>query len=119
MSKAGIVAISCVELTKVVASDDVTGGTAVVIQLTTDPFTKFAPLTVRVTPGGLHAGVMFDEFVEDDKELMTGVAIVKGTREEVGVPGLTSTTFVVPGFTRSTAGTVAISSVGLPDDAAT
>jgi len=106
-------------LTKVVASDDVTGGAAVVIQLTTDPFTKFAPFTVSVTPGGLHAGVVFDKFVDDDKEVTEGGAIVKPNFEEAGVPGLISSMFVVPGLARSTAGTVAISSVGLPDDDAT
>ena len=78
-----------------------------VIQSTTDPLTKPVPFRVRVTPGGLHAGIIFDEFVEEDKELMTGVAIVKGTREEAVVPGLTSWTFVDPGDARSIAGTVA------------
>jgi hypothetical protein len=107
-------ATSCVELTKVVAKDDVIGGVAEVIQLTTEPFTKFAPFTVRVTPGGLHAGVMFDEFVEDDKEVRVGATIVNPNREEAAVPGLTSCTFVDPGVARSTAGTVAISSTGLP-----
>lgn len=78
-----------------------------VIQSTTDPLTKPVPFRVRVTPGGLHAGV-----VEDDKELMTGVAIVKGTREEAVVPGLTSWMFVDPGDARSEAGTVATRPAG-------
>ena len=77
------------------------------------------PLTVRVTPGGLHAGVVFDEFVEDDKELMMGVAIVKSTREEAVVPGLTSWTFVVPAAARSEAGTVATSPAEVEPEAAT
>jgi hypothetical protein len=106
-SRAGIAATSCVELTNVVSSGVVVAG-ASVIQLTTEPFTKFAPFTVRVAPGGLHAGVVFDEFVEEDKELMLGMAIVKGICEEAVVPGLTSWTFADPAMARSEAGTVAV-----------
>src|SRR5690348_530943 len=108
--------MSCVELTKVVVSCDVTGGVAWVIHSTTEPFTKFVPFTVRVTPGGLHAGVVFDEFVEDDKEVTVGALIVKPNFDEAGVPGLIRSRFAVPGLTRSVAGTVAINSIGLPGD---
>ena len=108
--------MSCVELTKVVASADVTGGVACVIQSTTDPFTKFAPFTVSVTPGGPHAGVVFDEFVEDDREVIAGALIVKPNLEEAGVPGLIRSRFAVPGLARSAAGIVATSSMGLPGD---
>ena len=73
--------MSCVELTKVVASGVIVGGVPGTIHSTTDPFTKFAPFTVRVNPEGLHDGVVFDEVVEDDKEVMVGGMIVN----EMGV----------------------------------
>jgi hypothetical protein len=69
ISEAGMVAVSCVELTNVVARGEL-------FQSTTEPFTKFVPLTVRVNPEGLHDGVVFDEVVEDDKEVMVGGMIV-------------------------------------------
>jgi hypothetical protein len=113
ISAAGIVATSCVELTKVVASADVTAGVCVV-QSTTDPFTKFVPVTVSVTPGGLHAGVVFGEAVADDvKEEIEGDPIVKLNLEEAGDPGLIRSMFVLPGFARSAAGTVATTSAGV------
>jgi len=69
ISEAGMVAVSCVELTNVVARGEL-------FQSTTEPFTKFVPFTVRVKPEGLHDGVVFDEVVEDDKEVMVGGMIV-------------------------------------------
>jgi hypothetical protein len=111
-SGAGIVAMSCVELTKLVASGVVIGGVADVIQLTTEPFTKFEPFTVRVTPGGLHAGVMFDEVVEDNKEVIAGALIVKGSTGEAAAPGFIRSRLAFPGFARSAAGTVATSAAG-------
>jgi hypothetical protein len=112
ISAAGIVATSCVELTKVVASADVTAGVCVV-QSTTEPFTKFVPVTVSVTPGGLHAGTVFAEVVEDDREEIEGDPIVKLNLEEAGDPGLIRSMFVLPGFARSAAGTVATTSAGV------
>jgi hypothetical protein len=47
-------------------------------QSTTEPFTKFVPFTVRVNPVGLHAGVVFDEVVEDETEVIVGGEIVNG-----------------------------------------
>ena len=70
ISEAGMMAVSCVELTYVVARGEP-------FQSTTEPFTKFAPFTVRVNPVGLQDGVVFDEVVEDDKEVMVGARIVK------------------------------------------
>lgn len=58
-------AVSCVELTNVVARADP-------FQSTTDPFTKFVPVTVSVNPVGVHEGVEFDMVVEDDNEEMAG-----------------------------------------------
>jgi hypothetical protein len=69
ISEAGIMAVSCVELTNVVAR-------AEPFQSTTEPFTKFVPFTVRVNPEGLHDGVVFDEVVEEDREVMVGGTIV-------------------------------------------
>jgi hypothetical protein len=78
-----IMAVSCVELTKVVLR-------AEPFQSTTDvfaPFTKFAPFTVRMNPAGLHEGVVFDIVVEDDSEVIVGGRIVNGSPPEVPPPG--------------------------------
>jgi len=83
ISEAGMMAVSCVELTYVVVR-------AEPFQLMTDvftPFTKFVPVTVRVNPVGLQDGVVFDEVVEVDKEVMVGGMIVKGSFPEVPPPG--------------------------------
>ncbi len=92
---AGMVAVSCVELTNVVASADVIAGAdcvAGMTQSTIEPFTKFVPFTVRVTPAGLHDGVVFDEVVEDDKELTAGGTIMNGIEAEAVPPGLIAAT---------------------------
>ena len=65
ISEAGMFAVSCVALTNVVARGEL-------FQSTTEPFTKSAPFTVRVNPAGLHDGVVFDEVVEEDKEVIDG-----------------------------------------------
>jgi hypothetical protein len=116
ISEAGMAAVSCVELTNVVTSADVVARADCVagtVHSTTEPFTKFVPVTVRMTPGGLHAGVEGREVMEDDKDVTVGAAIVKGNCEEAIVPGLTSWMCVVPGFARSAAGTVATSAAGM------
>ena len=69
ISEAGMVAMSCVGLTNDVAR-------AELFQSTTEACTKFVPFTVRVSPEALHDGVVFDEVVEDDKEVIEGGAIV-------------------------------------------
>jgi len=108
ISEAGIVAVSCVELTNVVARGEP-------FQSTTEPFTKFAPFTVRVKPKGLHDGVVFDEVVEDDKEVMVGARIVNWIFPEVPPPGpiVNNLTCEVPTARKSVAGTVALSCVAL------
>ena len=80
ISEAGIVAVSCVELTNVVAR-------AELFQSTTEPFTKFVPFTVRVKPVGPHDGVVFEEVVEDDNDVMVGATIVNWIPPEVPPPG--------------------------------
>jgi hypothetical protein len=80
ISKAGMVAVSCVELTNVVAR-------AEPFQSTTEPLTKFVPFTVRLNPEGLHDGVVFIEVVEDDKEVMVGGTIVNWIPPDVPPPG--------------------------------
>jgi hypothetical protein len=91
VSKTGMVAVSCVELTNVVARAVVIAGedpVAGMIQSTTEPLKKFVPVTVRVALEGLHDGVVFDEVVDDDKEVMAGGAIENGSCPEVPPPGL-------------------------------
>ena len=80
ISVAGMTAVSCVELTNVVAR-------AELFHSTTEPLTKFAPFTVRVNPEGLHDGVVFEEVVEDDKEVIEGGTMVNGIPPEVPPPG--------------------------------
>ena len=71
-SVAGIEAVSCVELTKVVAiiCDDP-------FQFTTASLVKFVPFTVKVKPWVLQYGVDAAEVVDADKEVIAG-----------GVPGV-------------------------------
>ena len=74
--------MSCVELTNVVAKEDMTTGedcVAGMIQSTAEPFTKFAPVTVRVTAEGLHDGVEGKEVVEAETLVIEGGVIVNGT----------------------------------------
>jgi hypothetical protein len=83
ISEGEMMAVSCVELTKVVLR-------AEPFQSTTDafaPLTKFAPVTVRMNPVELHEGVVFDIVVEDDKEVMVGGRIENGIPAEVPPPG--------------------------------
>lgn len=107
ISAAEINAVSCVGLTKVV-------GRAELFQFTSDAFTKFIPVTVKVKPETLHDGVVFDEVVEADSDVMAGGTIVNG--RDVGDapppgPRLNAETFAVwtvPAPTRSAAGITAL-----------
>lgn len=92
ISERGIVAVSCVGLTNVVASAEGSAGDGFITQSTTEPFTKFAPVTVSITTEELHDGVVFDEVVEDDKEEMVGGTIVNGIEVEGAPPGLIAET---------------------------
>jgi hypothetical protein len=80
ISENGMAAVSCVELTNVVPR-------AEPFQLTTEPFTKFVPFTVRVNPDGLHDGVVFDEVVEEDKDVIVGGVMVNWICPEIPPPG--------------------------------
>jgi hypothetical protein len=80
ISENEMAAVSCVELTNVVPR-------AEPFQLTTEPFTKFVPFTVRVNPDGLHDGVVFDEVVEEDKDVIVGGVMVNWTCPEIPPPG--------------------------------
>ena len=80
ISDAGIAAVSCVALTKVVER-------AAPFQFTTEPLTKFVPVTVNVKPDGLHEGVLFVDVVDDESEVIAGARIAKGIPVEVPPPG--------------------------------
>ena len=80
---AGIAAVNCVALTKVV-------GSAAPFQCTTASLVKFVPFTVSVNPCALHAGVDASEVVEALTEVMAGGVpgsdpIVKRTTSEISV----------------------------------
>ena len=77
MYGAGTVAMSCVEPTNCVAKTE-GGACGDTIHSTIEPFTKFAPFTVRVNAEGLHDGVEFDEVVEADKDVIFGGTIMNG-----------------------------------------
>ena len=107
ISGAEISAVSCVGLTNVVAR-------AEPFQFTSDAPTKFVPVTVRVKPEGLHDGVVFDEVVDADKDVIAGGTIMN-ERDVADAPPpgprLNRDTFAVwtvPAPTRSPAGTTAL-----------
>ena len=80
ISEAGIVAVNCVALTNAVER-------TAPFQFTTEPFTKFVPVTVRVKPDGLHEGVLLVEVVDEDSEVIAGARIAKGIPPDVPPPG--------------------------------
>jgi hypothetical protein len=79
-SAAEIGAVSCVSLTNAVLRGEP-------FHCTSDPFAKFAPFTVRVSPAPAHEGVELDIVVEADKEFNTGATMAKGTLGVVPPPG--------------------------------
>lgn len=69
VSTAEIAAVSCVALTNVVARGEP-------FQVTVSPLaTKLVPFTVRVIPSRLQAGVVFEDDVEADSDVMVGSTI--------------------------------------------
>ncbi len=80
---AGMEAVSCVALTKVVAC-------AVPFQFTSASLVKFVPVTVSVKPCALQNGVEAAEVVDADSEVIAGgvpcaVPIVKRTTSDTSV----------------------------------
>jgi hypothetical protein len=108
ISDDGIEAVSCVALTKAVARGEP-------FQSTTEPFTKFVPVTVSVNPDGLHDGVVFDDVVEEVSDVIVGAKIENEIPLEAPPPGpwVKASTVAVPAARKSVAGIVAVSCVGL------
>lgn len=108
VSAAEIIAVSCcVALTNVVGRGDP-------FQFTTRPSTKFVPFTVKVMPVTLQDGVVFEEVVDAESEVMIGGTIENGTLD-VPPPGagVDTLTWAVPTDTIFPAGIMAISCVAL------
>ena len=114
VSAAVIVAVSCVGLTNTVARGEP-------FQFTTDPFTKFVPVTVRVKLVVPQDGADDVEFTDDDSEEMVGATIVNIAAAGAGVvwvvpppgPIVNTATWALPRVWKSVAGTVAVSCVPL------
>lgn len=79
-SAAEIGAVSCVSLTNAVLRGEP-------FHCTSEPLTKFAPFTVRVSPDAAHEGVELDIVVEADNEFNAGATMVNGTLGVVPPPG--------------------------------
>jgi hypothetical protein len=118
---AGIAAVNCVELTKVV-------GSAAPFQFTMESLVKFVPFTVSVKPCALQAGAEASEVVDAETDVIAGgvpggVPMVKRITSETSVvvvlftfcvadcaePGICTAICTVPGFVRKEAGTGAVS----------
>lgn len=109
ISAAEMAAVNCVALTNVVARADP-------FQFTTEPFTKFVPVTVSVNPEVPHDGMEFVTVVGDDEtEVIAGETIVNGIPLDVPppLPGFCTFTCAVPAARKSEAGIVAVSCVEL------
>src|ERR1019366_6201390 len=97
---AGTVALSSVELTKLVAS-------ALPSSETCEPDTKLTPLTARLkaaTPASTEAG---------ESEPMAGLTTLNGSALEAAAPGLTTCTLNWPVLDTRLAGTIAVSELEL------
>jgi hypothetical protein len=105
VSVAEIAAVSCVALTKAVWRGEP-------FQFTTSPLgTKFVPFTVSVMPAGLQAGVVFEDVVDPDSDVMVGRTIGNAIAFEVLAlaAGLATATWTVSTVARLMAATVALS----------
>jgi len=111
VSAAVIAAVSCVALTKVVWRGEP-------FQLTTSPLAKPVPFTVRVKPVWLQYGVLFDEVVDAESDVMVGSTIGNDTELDVFVldAGEATATWAVPTEAISAAGTTTLSCAGLVGD---
>ena len=109
VSVAEIAAVSCVALTNAVWRGEP-------FQFTTSPLgTKLAPFTVRVIPAGLQDGVVFDDVVDPESDVMVGRAIGNEIALERFAldAGLATATWTVSTEVKFAAATVAVSWVGL------
>jgi hypothetical protein len=108
VSAAVIAALSCVGLRKVV-------GRGEPFQLTTSPFAKPVPVTLKVRPVGLQNGALFDEVVDAESDMMVGRMIGNDTEFDVFAldAGEATATCAVPTEVISAAGTAALSWAGL------
>jgi len=90
-SEAGMTAVSCVALTNVVAKGKTVGvtdgGAGGITQLIPEPFTKFEPVTVRITPEAPHEVVEAEESGGAERLVIVGATIVIGSPEVVPPPG--------------------------------
>jgi hypothetical protein len=108
ISAAEIAAVICVALTNVVVRGEL-------FHSTTEPLTKFVPVTVKVNPARLQDGVEFDAVVEADTAVTAGGTIMKGRPPVVPPPGPgeTTATCAVPMARKSPTGMVAVICVAL------
>jgi hypothetical protein len=109
VSVAEIWAVSCVALTNVVSR-----GAA--FQFTTSPLgTKLVPFTVSEMPAGLQDGVVFDNVVDPESDVMVGRAIGNEIALERFAldAGLATVTWTVSTEVKFAAATMAVSWVGL------
>lgn len=97
ISDALMVAVTCVELTKLVVRAEPFHNTVV-------PFTKFIPFTVKVNAGPPTPAL----FGESEVRPGTGLSIVNVAGFETELPGFTTVTGIVPPVRRSSAGTCAV-----------
>jgi len=104
VSAAVIAAVSCVALTSVV-------GRGEPFQLTTSPFAKPVPFTVRVKPVELQYGVLLDEVVDAESVERVAREIGKETELEVFALDAGEATAICAAPTEATsdAGIVALS----------
>ena len=124
VKEGGTTAVKCDESTKVVARDEA-GTDGEVTHCTTEPFTKFAPVTVRVMPAGLQDGVEFVEVVDDETDVTVGSMIAnvwpagqgEGGADDAMLNARMQALGVALAVTsKSAAGTVAVSSAGVAGD---
>jgi hypothetical protein len=78
-------------------------------QFTTNPFTKFVPLTVRVKPAALQNGVEGKDVVDAESEVMAGATTANESAFEVPPAGAGLNTVIetAAAETMSVAGTEA------------
>jgi hypothetical protein len=78
--------VSCVELTKVVTNDAGSAGGGLTAHFTTEPLTKFVPITVSVMLEALHDGVVLFVVVDEVTDVTVGPVMVNGIAVEIPLP---------------------------------